>query len=388
MSVLAAMAAIHTLAQAAPPPVQWTRGYLTGGRAAEAHDMQQTSDGGYIVAGYVVKDSPDYGAAIYLVKADSAGNSVWQRTFEGDEARSVEQTADGGFIVAGRKDAAGGGCLYVLKLDSQGVKDWDRTYGGDSSFDYGYGIRQTSDGGYACVGYGDGYDGYYILKLDSAGNLQWRRSIPGWHPPPGVPEFGAIRLAADGGYIVSVEDSTDGGRGPCFHIIKLSSNGNPTWDSKLAVNEVLACSPVAQTRDGGFVAAGCGVSGDGPQNEKDGASLIRTDSLGHFMSSQLYADSGMNCGTSVDTLRDGGFVIVGRAWPHDEPPYFPVGFIVRADSAGRQVWMRTFGDPAYGSEATSVRQTRDGGYVVAGQMSTAVTGNDSLYLMKLSPEAR
>ncbi|MBT9145197.1 MAG: hypothetical protein DDT42_01067 [candidate division WS2 bacterium] len=141
-----------------------------------AHSIQQTQDGGYIVAGYT---SPlGSGGDIYLLKLDSQGKVIWEKTYggEADEwAYSIQQTLDGGYIVAGFKFIYFGVSkkdVYLLKLDSQGKVIWEKTYGGKYD-DVAYSIRQTLDGGYIVAGYTDsfGVGGYdvYLLKLDSQG---------------------------------------------------------------------------------------------------------------------------------------------------------------------------------------------------------------------------
>jgi hypothetical protein len=89
---------------AQPPETLWTRTY--GGIEAErCWSVRQTSDGGYIVAGF----TESFGAGdkdFYLVKTNSQSEPLWTRTYGGgywDNAYSVQQTADGGYIVAGLK---------------------------------------------------------------------------------------------------------------------------------------------------------------------------------------------------------------------------------------------------------------------------------------------
>ncbi|HRD19717.1 MAG TPA: hypothetical protein PK584_01490, partial [Fervidobacterium sp.] len=90
----------------------------------KAYSMQQTTDGGYIIAGYTWS----FGAGwydVYILKLDSNENLVWQKTFGGnsrDEAYSIQQTTDGGYIVAGYTYSFGAGWedAYILKLDSNG----------------------------------------------------------------------------------------------------------------------------------------------------------------------------------------------------------------------------------------------------------------------------
>ena len=76
----------------------------------------------------------------------------WAKTYGGtddERASSIQQTADGGYIVAGESLSfgAGGHDVWILKLDGGGDIQWQKTYGGTES-DEAYSIQQTNDGGY------------------------------------------------------------------------------------------------------------------------------------------------------------------------------------------------------------------------------------------------
>jgi hypothetical protein len=78
-----------------------------------AFSVQQTSDGGYIVAGETNSFSASYYSDAFLVKTDANGNISWAKTYRGtdwDVAFSVQQTSDGGYIVAG--------ALSLIKTDA------------------------------------------------------------------------------------------------------------------------------------------------------------------------------------------------------------------------------------------------------------------------------
>ncbi|MHA2635190.1 MAG: InlB B-repeat-containing protein [bacterium JZ-2024 1] len=140
--------------------------------------IQQTSDGGYIVAG----DTYSFGAGsrdIWVLKLDANGNVLWQKTYGGanwDGADSIQQTSDGGYIVAGSTYSFGAGYrdIWVLKLDANGNVLWQKTYGG-GNWDRAYSIQQTSDGGYIVAGdtysFGAGSSDIWVLKLDANGNI-------------------------------------------------------------------------------------------------------------------------------------------------------------------------------------------------------------------------
>jgi len=102
-----------------PPATQWRKTY-GGAGIDKARSVQQTADGGYIVAG----TTESFGAGsgdFWLVKTNSAGNMQWNKTYGGarwDMAESVQQTADGGYIVAGSTESFGAGRadFWLIKL--------------------------------------------------------------------------------------------------------------------------------------------------------------------------------------------------------------------------------------------------------------------------------
>jgi hypothetical protein len=158
--------------------IQWTR-TIGGGDEDKGYSIIQTTDGGYAVAGYTIS----FGAGdrdVYVVKLDGSGNLQWTRTIGGsnwDEGHSIIQTTDGGYVVAGYTISFGAGAtdVYVVKLNGSGNIQWTRTIGG-SHWDEGHSIIQTTDGGYAVAGYTRSFGttgdrDVYVVKLNGSGNV-------------------------------------------------------------------------------------------------------------------------------------------------------------------------------------------------------------------------
>jgi hypothetical protein len=138
--------------------------------------VQQTSDEGYIVSG-IASSFFDVAGDIYLIKLNNVGDTIWTRTYGGlgyEAGAFVEQTSDGGFIVAGQTPAfgAGGFDAYLLKLTASGAISWTKTFGG-IGLETASAVQQTSDGGYILAGQieteGAGGGDFYLVKTDEFG---------------------------------------------------------------------------------------------------------------------------------------------------------------------------------------------------------------------------
>ena len=158
----------------------WTRFYGRDSANQEAlgYDVISQSDGGFIVSGTTV--IPDgSGCGKYLIKADSTGNSVWSKIY-GDapvsDARRVQQTMDGGYILGGSVASPVNliSKMSLVKTNAAGDTLWTKMFGGTQN-DYGVGVIQTSDGGYALIGttesYGAGSGDIFVVKTNKDGGF-------------------------------------------------------------------------------------------------------------------------------------------------------------------------------------------------------------------------
>ncbi len=152
----------------------WTKAYGTS-KVNNAFDIQATNDGGFVIAGYRFNNlCPCYNS--YVIKTDMNGDTLWTKLYlDGHEsiAYSIEQTTDGGYIIAGTSYASGVNNFYdlfLMKINSVGDTLWSRQFGGNAP-DYGYFVRQTKDGGYIVSGSTSSYGGIYLIKTDSLGRV-------------------------------------------------------------------------------------------------------------------------------------------------------------------------------------------------------------------------
>jgi hypothetical protein len=186
---------------------------------------QQTADGGYVIAA----NTMSFGAGsqdVWLIKTDSMGDTLWTRTFGGEffeYAGSVQQTADGGYFVAGATTTLSDSpAVYLIKTDASGDTLWTRTFGG-RGWTAGYSGGLTRDGGYVIVGFcGSGLPDVYLAKTDSNGDTLWTRSFGGSDLDMGF----RVQQTADGGFVMVGETYSFGAGGADFYLIKTDENGN------------------------------------------------------------------------------------------------------------------------------------------------------------------
>ena len=190
----------------------------------EASCIQETSEGGYVVAGY----TDSYGAGnrdAWILKLDASLDIEWQKTYggtENDRAYAIREVSTGGYIVTGRIDSYGSGRsdLWLLKLDVMGNIEWEKAYGGTMG-EHGNSLQETQDGGF--VVQGERTDKIWLLKLDSLGNVEWQR-VYGWSL---TERAHSVVCTRDGG--IGIAGATNsfyaGDSGYDIWVLKLNSNG-------------------------------------------------------------------------------------------------------------------------------------------------------------------
>jgi len=374
---MAALAAI-LLPSSLPAQIRFERAY-GGAWTDEGRSVQQTTDGGYMIAG----STTSFGAGnydFYLVKTDASGDTLWTKTYGGtgeDEGLAVQQTSDSGYIVAGYTHSFGAGYLdfYLIKTDAHGDTLWTRTFGG-TNYDCGFSVQQTKDDGYIIAGqtgsFGAGYDDVYIVKTDASGDTLWTRTFGGdsW-------DFGSsVQQTSDGGYIIAGSTYSFGAGGSDAYLIKTDAYGDTSWTRTYGGADYDEGWSVGLAADSGYMVAGSTASfGAGYRD----VYLIRTDASGDTLWTRTYGGSVNDEGWSVQKTGDGGYVIVGTT------NSFGAGdsdiYLIRTDATGDTLWTRTYGG-ASDDWGYCVEQTPDGGYVIAGSTYSFGAGLDDLYLIK------
>jgi len=408
----------------AQPSIEWQRTY-GGSNADIARCIRQTNDGGYIVAGITSSNNGDVfgnhgGLDFWVLKLNGTGGVQWKKTYGGSENEmpfAVKQTSDGGYVVAGYTksinwDVSGNNGYFdawVLKLNANGTILWQKCLGG-SNWEEAWDIDQTTDGGYIVAGRSVSTDGdvtvnhgsfdYWVVKLDSLGALLWQKSYGGSHEDIGY----AVKQTTDGGYIVVGESfSTDGlvigNQGSVdYWVLKLDHEGKIEWQRSLGGTNWDRANDVLQARDGGYVVFGYSYSSDGDLTQNNGNNdfwVVKLNTQGDIEWQNSFGGSNNDNGRSIAQTNDGGYVMTGQTQSNDGDAVGNDGgadlWVVRINEHGELLWQRSYGG-SMAETGHSIQQTNDGGYIVAGYAwstdgdLTENKGSADFWVVKLYPE--
>ena len=346
--------------------------------------------------------------------AQGSNDLEWQKCLGGsgdDKGYSIQQTADGGYIVAGSTTSNDGNVsgnngltdAWVVKLDSNKAMQWQKCLGMSNYNAFANSIRQTSDGGYIVAGYVQDLSYYnsqcqsWVVKLSSSGILQWQKIGPAWLA-------NSIQQTADGGYIVAGESLSHSARGNTlfFDVAKLTSDGAIQWEKNLggSYNGGLGdwAQSVQQTTDGGYIVAGTTRSNDGNVSGNHGGEdfwVVKLDSSGALTWQKCLGGSNDDAAYSIQQTSDGGYIVAGSTYSNDGDVSLNHGgsdyWLVKLDSSGVKQWQKCLGGS--GSDvANSIQQTSDGGYIVAGYAgsndgyASYNHGSNDFLIIKLDPQ--
>jgi gliding motility-associated-like protein len=381
------------------PVIEWEKS-LGGSDHEYGRKIQQTADGGFIVAGitfsndgHVTSNKGIYDA--WLVKLRPDQSIEWQKTFGGssdDGAYYVEQTTDGGFIMGGFTKSNDGDVpqqkgisdAWFVKTDAAGNIQWSKTYGG-TDYEVASVIKQTPDGGYIAAGYcmsgnGDitqpvrkGKQDWWLIKLDANGNKTWDKCYGGSEDEVAY----ALNLVPGGGYILtgtsrSTDGQVSGGKGHYdIWTVRLDEAGKMLWQKTFGGSSYDNSDGVIPTSDGGFLVAGSSQSNDGDLTGNEGeldAVLIKYDTNGNLLwHSRLGGNKFDDFGAVYE--KNGKYWVVGSTESTTGTIKTQYGssdiLLAQFSTAGNVEWTKLYGGSKL-DDAFDVMPTNDGGFVLTG----------------------
>ncbi len=252
---------------------------------------------------------------------------------------------------------------------------FQRTYGG-TNCDRGYSVAQTSDGGYVIAGhtwsFGAGSSDVYLIRTDALGDTVWTRTCGGADTDKGY----SVAQTADGGYVIAGRTHSYGAGSYDVYLIKTDASGDTTWTRTFGGTDFDAGNSVQQTADGGYIITG--------ETWSYGAGiadvwLIKTNANGDTMWTRTFGGPNYDRGSSVAQTADSGYVVAGFA--ESVGAGHIDAWLIKTNASGNTFWTRTYGGSDW-DEGCSVAQAADGGYVIAGVAGLYGAGSSDVYLVK------
>jgi len=329
----------------------------------------KTDDGGYAILGYTQSNDGDIGMKevenfdFWILKYDVNNNLIWQQTFGGskdDRGADLINTSDGGFALLGYSNSsdnnlasnAGSQDFWVLKLSPEGEINWQKTFG-FSGRDYGTALLETKDGGFLITG---------VLDV-SASNGQ------------GIAKNKMVTHAEGD-----------------FWALKIDAAGILEWSNYYGGSFTDTPLGVVATADNGFIMVGSSDSNDVDITNNKGSYdfwVIKISSDGTLVWDKSFGGSEIDEARAICSTHDGNFMVVGDTRSSDSDITINNGgadvWILKISSEGNLIWEQTIGGASF-DVARSISMTQDHGFVIAGSSRSSDYGftnqgqNDALVL--------
>lgn len=365
-------------------PMNWALRF--GGSDVDIpYSIKLTNDGGTIAAGYTISQDGQVATHgnreywdVWIVKLSACGAIEWEQSFGGtgyESARDIEQTSDGGYIVLAETNSTDGGVIsgyggtkdiWLLKLSATGVLQWQKRYGG-SGLDIGNHISILANGDYMIAATtsssdgdvignhnNDGFTDGWLLRVNPSGNIVYSKCFGGnkndellktitigsrsfvtgytnstdGDIPPSQKNYDVWLLALDaggnkifskiyggsqndvaysitagidnsitiGGYTTSNDGDVSGAKGSQdYWILNVSQSGVLNWQKVLGGTDADYCNAVITDADGGYIAGGISYSADGDVTDARGDGdfwLVKLSAAGELQWKQNLGGSG------------------------------------------------------------------------------------------------
>ena len=388
------------------PEIEWSKNFGGSGDEQAARSVQQTSDGGFIVLGPSNSQDGDVSGNhgnfdFWVVKISPQGELEWEKSYGGsdyDWANHIINTTDGGYILAGFTDSNDGDVsenkgesdCWIVKLNAEGEIEWEKTYGG-SLPDIASSIKSTPDGGYIFSGSTQSVDGdvtnegndngfdFWVVKISDLGVIEWEKTFGGTQNDISR----EIQLTPDGGYILSGETASNDGdlnenQGMRDGwVLKLNALGEIQWQKTIGGSQHDRAEFIKPISNENYIVCGYTNSDDGDIAENKGSDdvlIFKLNDSGEVLWLKTYGGSGFDKATSLIQTQEDGFILIGETDSTDGDVSDIQGqtdiWMIKVSADGNLEWQKTIGGSGMDDWALSIIQSSDNGMVLTGRSNS------------------
>jgi hypothetical protein len=331
-----------------------------------------TSDNNLVICG-------NTGDKISLIKVTRSGERVWRNdvyTGNMSSASAIAESDNGNLFVFGetfrnwddsRID------FLLVKTNASGDTMWTKTYGGTEE-EYGYCIRQTSDGNLLLAGttlsFGsDPYGDIYLVKVNYEGDTMWTKVI---EDPDQETPFHLLE-SKNGEYLVTGTNEDDDPRE--IYLVKVDVDGTTLWDKKIGPPTWKWGYSAIELSNSDLVICGGHTVGEGYSQ----VLVVKTDNLGNTIWEKEFGeDKTSEIGYSIKQNLDKSYTITGSSYDVNIMEYDII--LLKIDESGNQLWFKKFGSPETDRGMNLIKDTNDDN-IITGDYNIGEYGS-SIFMTK------
>ncbi|NMH86938.1 hypothetical protein HHX25_05435 [Flavivirga sp. Y03] len=344
-----------------------------------------------------------------------------------ESAQSIIKTSDGGYAILGYVQSADGDVTnklnesfdyWILKYGQNNTLQWQKSYGG-SDDDRGQDIIQTSDNGFAILGYsksndGDvtqnnGFNDFWISKLDTSGAILWEKSFGFSGADNGI----SIIQTNDDGYLLTgvLDVTASNGQGNSkllpskkhaggdYWAVKLNASGEKQWSKFFGGTFTDTPYDVIQTEDSGYIIVGSSDSNDVDITGNKGSYdfwVVKISETGNLIWEKSFGGSETDEARAITKSTDGNYIIIGDTRSNDLDVSNNNGaadlWIIKISPTGNLIWEKTFGGSSFDA-GRSISKTQDNGFIISGSSRSSNgdlsnnNGQNDAWVLKIDANA-
>jgi hypothetical protein len=349
----------------------------------------------------------------WMSKVNGFGKMIWEKTYGGNNNEYIQssiKTSDDGFVMVGytnsnksgdkTENSRGNIDFWIVKVDSNGQKIWDKTFGGNNN-DIASSITDTGDGGFIVAGNSDsgisgdktessrGSQDFWIIKINSKGEKIWDKTIGGNQ----IDEVNSVVSDFNGNFVIlgsssseiSGDKTTPAFGNSDFWLVKIDANGRKIWDKVCGGNDFEKPFGITSAKDGSIIVTGLSfsqISGNKTARNKGKSDfwVLKVNSLGEILWDRTFGGDVFNFPQSIVSTTTGDVVISGTSLSdisgdkseknRGESDFW----IVKIDTNGKKLWDKTLG----GSKSDyprSMSYTPDGKLLICGFSESGISGD-------------
>ena len=322
-----------------------------------------------------------------------------------ESAKTIIKTSDGGYAIFGHTQSMDGDVInksnesfdyWLLKFDQNSTLQWQKTYGGTDN-DRGSDIIQTSDGGYAVIGFSKSNDGditenagandFWVSKLNASGTISWQKSFGFLGTDNGI----SLIETNDNGYLLigDLDVSASGGEGNSksltskkhaggdYWAIKINALGEKQWSKFYGGTFTDTPNDILQTKDNGYLIIGSSDSNDVDIKDSKGTYdfwVVKISETGTLLWEKSFGGSKIDQAYAITSSDDGNYIIVGNTRSNDLDVSNNNGiadfWVIKIAPSGELIWEKTYGGSSFDA-ARSITKTQDGNFIISGSSRSA-----------------